>query len=208
MPVKAGIQKDLKNMDTTKQRRSFSKGLWLFPILLALIVNYNVVQNGYGWDDEDIVPNIQSDSPWWSVFSPAQSDRPSFNDSPPYYRPMVALSYRLDSAIWGRSPFGFHLSVLLAHVLNTLLVYFLALRLLIVSRDSLNANAGRRDNPSVPSGAIHCAPTASCRWSRHPYLRFILFMPRQSHGLRVGMMCFAPPFFFSPSFFMATLNPE
>jgi len=140
MPAKAGIQKNLKNMDTTKQRRSFSKGLWLLPILLSLMVNYNVLQNGYGWDDEDIVPNIRSNSPWWTALFPPQSDRPSFSDSPPYYRPMVVISYRLDFAIWDNNIFGFHLSVLIGHILNTALVYFLTQRLLTVSRYSLTVN--------------------------------------------------------------------
>lgn len=43
------------------------------------------------------------------------------------YRPITALSFFLDYAIWGKTPFGYHLTNLLLHILTTLLVYLLAL---------------------------------------------------------------------------------
>ena len=41
-------------------------------------------------------------------------------------RPLVALSYVADTAIWGTSPFGYHLTNVLLHTLNVVLAYWLA----------------------------------------------------------------------------------
>ena len=46
-------------------------------------------------------------------------------DNLPYYRPIVTLSYIIDYRFWGIKPFGFHLTNLLLHAINSLLVYFL-----------------------------------------------------------------------------------
>ena len=102
--------------------------VWLIPFLLALTVNLNVLQNGLGWDDEIIVLGLAKPESWTDLVLPSMASPSKANSS--YYRPLVNLSYQLDFLIWGRSPFGFHLSVLLAHLLNTVLVYFFTLRLL------------------------------------------------------------------------------
>ena len=46
-----------------------------------------------------------------------------------YYRPVFLLWVRLNDAIFGNPPWGWHLTTVLAHVLTTFLVYLLALRL-------------------------------------------------------------------------------
>jgi tetratricopeptide (TPR) repeat protein len=45
-----------------------------------------------------------------------------------YYRPLIALLYRADRALWGANPSGYHLSNLLWHLLATVLVYRVTLR--------------------------------------------------------------------------------
>ena len=46
-----------------------------------------------------------------------------------FYRPIATLSYSLDYSIWGLNPFGYHLTDLILHVLVSLLVFVLLLRL-------------------------------------------------------------------------------
>jgi Flp pilus assembly protein TadD len=41
-------------------------------------------------------------------------------------RPMVNLSYAIDHQIWGEAPFGFHLTSLLLHVINVVLLFQVA----------------------------------------------------------------------------------
>jgi tetratricopeptide (TPR) repeat protein len=106
--------------------RSFRKLLWLLPVLLALAVNFNVLQNGLGWDDENIIRNLKLPDHWWGIFLPESGWSLFRNQDLHYLRPVVSSSYLLDLRIWGKNPFGFHLSVWLVHALNTALVYFLA----------------------------------------------------------------------------------
>jgi len=47
-----------------------------------------------------------------------------------YFRPLYALSLRLDHGIWGAEPAGYHLTNLLLHTLNTLLAYLLGRQIL------------------------------------------------------------------------------
>jgi protein O-mannosyl-transferase len=42
------------------------------------------------------------------------------------YRPVVTLSYFIDYSFWKLNPFGYHLTNLLLHVFNAILVYFFA----------------------------------------------------------------------------------
>ena len=45
------------------------------------------------------------------------------------YRPIRNLSYALDFGIWGASPFGFHLTNIIIHAANTVLVFWLVRRI-------------------------------------------------------------------------------
>ena len=118
----------------------FHPYLWSVPVLLALVFNLNVLQNGFGWDDDAIVPNLKTPEHWINFFRP---------DAPPphapvsafiHYRPLVSVSYHLDHMLWGNQPFGFHLSVWLAHLLNTALVFFLARSLIRATGSSLESS--------------------------------------------------------------------
>jgi tetratricopeptide (TPR) repeat protein len=105
---------------------SSQKWLWSIPVLLALLVNLNVLKNGYGWDDEDIISNLRPPERWGALFLPDPNAGPFSMEASAYYRPMVSVSYLLDNLLWRDQPFGFHLSVWLVHLLNTALVFFLA----------------------------------------------------------------------------------
>ena len=42
-------------------------------------------------------------------------------------RPLVNVSYAIDTMLWGGRPFGYHLTSLLFHVLNVMLVFWVGL---------------------------------------------------------------------------------
>jgi tetratricopeptide (TPR) repeat protein len=52
-----------------------------------------------------------------------------YDPNPIYYRPLVAVSFQLDHAIYGMRPFGFRLTNLMLHAVAVVLVFFLARRL-------------------------------------------------------------------------------
>ena len=49
----------------------------------------------------------------------------AFAESALFYRPIASLSYAVDYAVWGTTPFGYHLTDLLLHAGATLLVFLL-----------------------------------------------------------------------------------
>ncbi|MBI3610129.1 MAG: tetratricopeptide repeat protein [Nitrospirae bacterium] len=127
--TKGNRAKEPEDHDVSKQGRAASritKFLWAAPVFLALLVNFNVLQNGYGWDDETIIQKLRLSEHWWSLLLPNPGVGPVSKQDLPYFRPVADLSYLLDYQLWGNRPFGFHLSVFLAHLLNTALVFFLA----------------------------------------------------------------------------------
>ncbi len=48
----------------------------------------------------------------------------------PHYKPLVILSWRMEYQLFGNNPLPFHLNNLLLHILNTILLFFVGLRLL------------------------------------------------------------------------------
>lgn len=75
-------------------------------------------------------------------------------------RPLINFSYAVDYAIWGLNPFGFHLTNLFLHVLNVILLFQLALR---VVRDRAGGQALRKD-PGV------VALVAALLFAAHPMM--------------------------------------
>ena len=57
------------------------------------------------------------------------SPSPGAREHGGFFRPLFILSYIVDSRIWHDRPFGFHLTNVLLHALNSLLVFKLGLRL-------------------------------------------------------------------------------
>lgn len=135
------------------------KVLWVIPVLLAILVNQNVLQNGYGWDDENIIYGIEKDRDVLPLFFPRLlGEHPKAQT--PYYRPMVEASYLADHKVWGTKPFGYHLSVWLAHIMNTWLVFLLAGLLLPP------LSGGTRLLPLISASlfAVHPAHSEAVAW--------------------------------------------
>jgi Flp pilus assembly protein TadD len=100
---------------------------WLFGVLLAAltIFAYRPAWNGgFIWDDDVyIVNNELLTAPdglrriWLSLDSPSQ------------YFPLVYTTFRIEHALWGVNPSGYHWVNLLLHVANALLVWRVLWRL-------------------------------------------------------------------------------
>jgi len=53
------------------------------------------------------------------------------------YRPVLSFTYFIDHWLWGLRPFGYHLSNIILHVINTLLVYALLFMIIKSKRSAL-----------------------------------------------------------------------
>ena len=121
-----------------KKLQTKSSFACLLLVLLTLLVYSFSLGNGFVWDDYlNIVDNIAVKS--WSNFPQLFSHRyltypedlvhlqdrnVGFGELS--YRPVTTATYFLDYSIWKLNPFGFHLTSLVLHVINVLLVFWLA----------------------------------------------------------------------------------
>src|SRR5947208_9471644 len=106
---------------------SWWKRDWFFCLILAVVtmLAYQPAwHGGFIWDDDEYVTNNQL------LTAPDGLRRIWFSlDSPSQYVPLVYTTFRIEHALWGLHPFGYHWVNLLLHITNALLVWRLVVRL-------------------------------------------------------------------------------
>lgn len=78
------------------------------------------------------------------------------------WHPLTWISYAIDYSLWGLNPVGYHLTNIVLHVLNTVLVTLLATRLLNMSRKT---NSG---NTVADKGVLTAAVLTGALFGLHP----------------------------------------
>ena len=100
---------------------------WAFGLLLAAltIFAYRPSWNGgFLWDDDDYITHNEL------LTAPDGLRRIWFSlDSPSQYFPLVYTTFRIEHALWGLNPTGYHWVNLVLHVANALLVWRVLARL-------------------------------------------------------------------------------
>jgi len=103
----------------------------LLPILVSLVsflAYLNTLHHQFVFDDFRVITNNPYIKDW--KYFPALFNSDYFKISGELsYRPLVTLSYFTDYAIWGLHSFGFHLTNLILHTLNTFIVYLLLFKI-------------------------------------------------------------------------------
>jgi len=101
------------------------------PILISSIsflAYLNTLHHQFVFDDFRVITNNPYIKDW--KYFPTLFNHDYFKISGELsYRPLVTASYFTDYAIWGLHSFGFHLTNLLIHTLNTVLVFFLIFKI-------------------------------------------------------------------------------
>lgn len=93
-------------------------------VAVLLIVYLNSLQNTFVYDDVFTITDNYFIRDWSNFFALFTHDY--FQSSGEVtYRPVVTLSYFIDYSIWRLNPFGFHLTNILLHAVNGVLVYIL-----------------------------------------------------------------------------------
>jgi len=105
-------------------------------VVLAALVYLNALHNPFVYDDQRLIVSNQSLQHLTDLRAIVLHE---------VTRPLVNFSYALDYTIWGRTPFGFHLTSVLRHLLNVVLVYLLAWR---VTDDRSRRGPAAVDQPS------------------------------------------------------------
>ncbi|PYT08738.1 MAG: hypothetical protein DMF60_04105 [Acidobacteria bacterium] len=102
-------------------RRSKSAYIAFGVLLVIVLLCYaNALQNGFVFDDH---VNLQNNPLLRKLGNVPQLLVSGF-------RPFREISYAFDFALWGERPFGFHLTNILLHAANTVMVFLLIRRLI------------------------------------------------------------------------------
>jgi hypothetical protein len=159
--------------------RLLTAGLFVAVGLVAFLVYQGSVHNEFVWDDPIVLgQQLQAFHSVSDVFFPPPRI-PQFGGL--YYRPMILVSYMMDRALLGDTPFAFHLPVIIMHMLNTGLVFLLGRRLFGVRPGSGGASALGGD---IGSGAILAALGAALLFATHPiHTESVCWMAGRSDNL-------------------------
>jgi hypothetical protein len=100
-----------------RSNRSFTDGVALAAFSAAIFLP--LIGRGFVHDDFMWLSGVAHGARWYGLTHP----------TPTFYTPLTWLSFKLDWTLWGLRPFPYALENLLLHIVNTLLLYRLALRL-------------------------------------------------------------------------------
>jgi tetratricopeptide (TPR) repeat protein len=103
--------------------------VWLIGIIVAVLtgaVFANTLANGFVYDDESVIV----ENPHYRGFDAENIAWMFTTFRMGHYQPLTWLSLALDHAVWGMDPRGYHLTNVILHALNALLVFLLALKIL------------------------------------------------------------------------------
>ncbi|MBU1912859.1 MAG: tetratricopeptide repeat protein [Candidatus Omnitrophica bacterium] len=120
-------------------KNSIGKHLpWLILLVLICVTLFcNTFQNTFIWDGKRYIVNNEYIKDLKNIpffFTPQYWKQLSVA----FYRPMSMTTFALDYFLWELNPVGFHLTNLLLHILNVILVYFLVLKLEKASSSDFN----------------------------------------------------------------------
>ena len=119
--------KKSKTKVNTKEPQTGNTRLMHYLVLavIAFAVYANSLSNDFVFDDESVVlsdPTITSLSNIPKYFTGEEGFHKVIGR---YYRPVVSASYAIDCSIYGLKPFGFHLTNVIIHIINSLLFFYL-----------------------------------------------------------------------------------
>src|SRR5689334_7120482 len=102
---------------------SFIAGALLFA---AIVIAYlPAFRAGFIWDDDKYVTQYEL------ITAPDGLRRIWFwRDSPSQYFPLTSTTFRLEHALWGMNPAGYHAVNVLLHAVNALLLWRVLLRVM------------------------------------------------------------------------------
>jgi tetratricopeptide (TPR) repeat protein len=149
-------------------------------ILIAFIgfaIYANSLQNQFIWDDEYLVVKntfIQNRDYIKEIFTTHLFKAVGTESN--FYRPIQSLTLLIDYVIWGLNPSGYHLTNTLIHIINAILVYWLALLLLAEVKTALLSALFFLAHPIQVQAVTYISGRADPLMTLFSLLSFILFI--------------------------------
>ena len=86
---------------------------------VIFIIFGSTLNNPFYWDDEGLIVNN------YALRTPLNFKNYFFSNPIPQ-RPLVTFSFAIDYSLFGLKPFGYHITQIILHILNTVLVFYIA----------------------------------------------------------------------------------
>ncbi len=120
------ISKKISLVEQTKTVSFVLKNSYLLIIMLPLFVYFPSIKNGFVYCDDDIliIDNYSKLSNPYNIVKAFQTDA-FFNNTSPYYRPLLNVSYIIDAQIANSSPGFYHFMNINYHILCCLSLFWL-----------------------------------------------------------------------------------
>lgn len=115
-------------------KRLPTSALIFLIIFFGFLVYANILGNGFVWDDEEQVvnnPYIKSFQFLPQIFTGSTFQTGGAGLSGWYYKPLMSLWFMFNWQIFGNNAWGFHLTQLLLHLINGILVFLIFEKLFI-----------------------------------------------------------------------------
>ncbi|MFQ5442317.1 MAG: hypothetical protein ACE5EB_06290, partial [Thermodesulfobacteriota bacterium] len=141
----------------------------IFSSLIALVafaVYMNTLYNGFIWDDFSIVENSSKSGLGIHQIARFFFDKNAYHAPGEIYRPLYLFSFALDYRVYGAAPWGWHLTNICLHIINSVLVY-LFVRSLLSVRGNDDEAVGRVNLAALSAAlvfAVHPVHTESVAW--------------------------------------------
>ncbi|MBU0759979.1 MAG: tetratricopeptide repeat protein [Candidatus Omnitrophica bacterium] len=149
----------------------------LILALMTVAVFAPSLSNNFTWDDKFLVVDnlyIKSWSYLPEIFT-KQLYQGSYTHSG-FYRPLELVSFALDYAVWGLNPFGYHLTSLLFHVSNAILVYLILIALGSLCGLAFLAAALFAVSPPISGITYYISARSDLLMAFFLFLSFLLFI--------------------------------
>lgn len=114
--------------------RISNRTIFLFLLLSSLLIYANSMSGDFLLDDKPLIINNEyikhlNTLPLLFTTHVGMFSMHSFELGYSYYRPLQTLSFAIDYYLWRLNPFGYHLSNIIIHSFNALLVFYLLYQL-------------------------------------------------------------------------------
>lgn len=130
-------------------------------VLIAFAPAFNAMF--VSWDDQEILVN----NPHFRGFGPDNLRWMFSSTLLGHYQPLTWLSYAIDHALWGMNARGYHATNIAIHLVNVLLVFVLALKLIGCGRSSLSGGDAGSTRATTRLDLL-AAGLGAAIWGVHP----------------------------------------
>ena len=136
----------IRTLNKNKLKVTFSV---VFLFLFTMLIYSNSLNNSFMWDDHNLILQNRfiKDFKYIPYFFSTDRSKRAYNVREREYRPLTKINFALNYKLWKNNPKGYHLTNIVLHSANTILLFFLLRFLLLNVR--IKTGKKEKDNPNL-----------------------------------------------------------